>query len=87
MRDTSDLKAWFREDVAHILKAVWFSSSALDSERRAGSLFAVVSVALAMNIPLDFIGISDMEIRNPVNAPQWSAIIPPSHQEEETSEQ
>ncbi len=68
MRDTSDLKAWFREDIARVLMGVNAAAHAARSAQddadsfHDGFVAALVSVALVIGVnPEGFLLPDDME--------------------------
>jgi hypothetical protein len=68
MRDTSDLRAWFREDIAKVLAGVNAASRSAGQTRLAddsfqeGFIAALTSVALTIGIrPENFLMSDDME--------------------------
>ena len=68
MRDTSDLRAWFREDIAKVLASVNAASHAaghtkpIDDTFQEGFIAALSSVALAFGIrPENFLMSDDIE--------------------------
>lgn len=54
MKDTSDLKAWYREDLRNLLAGLDYvcSQPGMSEERRAGFLDALTAIALAVGIEL-----------------------------------
>ncbi len=86
MRDTSDLRAWFREDIAKVLAGINAASRSAGQTRPAddsfqeGFIAALTSVALTIGIrPENFLMSDDME--------RLPAIfgVNPSHSHEELS--
>ena len=69
MGNVSDIKPWFREDLARTLMSVYFASKAKDScQRSAGSDYeagfaaALASVALAVGVnPESFLSPEDVQ--------------------------
>ena len=65
MRDASDLKPWFRDDIARILQGVNAASripqaeSADEHAYRAGFVMALVSIGLAVGIKPEWILMPD----------------------------
>jgi len=65
--NVSDIKPWFRMDIGHLLKAIYFamkiSSRNVSPEQWRGSLDALASVALAVGVkPESFIAEGDIQL-------------------------
>lgn len=67
MSNVSDIKPWFRDDIARTLMSIYFASAAgnqrtSDAEFRAGFAAALSSVALAVGVnPETFITPEDIQ--------------------------
>ena len=57
MRDTSDLRAWYKEDILHLLRAIRSSSVFMDENQRNGFDLAIVSMCEAVGIEPEMVGI------------------------------
>ena len=73
MSNVSDIKPWFREDIARTLMSIYFASAANNSQRttesehyRVGFAAALSSVALAVGVnPESFLAPEDVQrLRN-----------------------
>ncbi|HND47167.1 MAG TPA: hypothetical protein PKI33_03330 [Anaerolineales bacterium] len=69
MSNVSDIKPWFREDIARTLMSIYFASAANNSQRtaenenyRVGFAAALSSVALAVGVnPESFLAPEDIQ--------------------------
>jgi hypothetical protein len=48
--DTSDLRAWYREDIQNILSAIVAASSGMTPDERRGFITAIVAMCYAVGI-------------------------------------
>lgn len=66
MSNVSDIKPWFREDIARMLMSIYFAASAAkrnDERFKAGFAAALSSVSLAVGVnPESFLSPDDIQL-------------------------